>query len=271
MTHKASYIGHLGSMVPLACLAGLTEVTERTATVHEGLAGRRRVYRSPASRRAWACDLTGTPTDLGTLAEVEATMPGPLWMVTCPAQISNVLTPAASMLEGWTYSAGVSGDPGGPRESVDGTAGTSLLLSPDAATTYATSPTFPVIPGQPVMASAYARRGAGAGSLRLQWVDVSTETATDAEVTTIPTSSGPLPRYTAAVASVPAGQHAARIQVRGALLIARPAVTWTTQVQPWGPGQGADKVVLSPLSTSTQYAVLGSHYVTSQYTVQEVG
>lgn len=195
----------------------------------------------------------------------------PMHLVTPQAAVTNTLTPAASMWQGWTYSAGVTATPAGPVPTVDGQGATSVALAPNAQATYATSPTFPVVPGQPVTVSAYTRRGSGLGTLRLQWVDVGTGAATDASFVTMTASTGPLPRYTVSVPSVPAGQVAARIQIRGAILAANPAVTWTTGPQQWGAGQGCSAGILHGLSHSPSVAGLGNAHEEVSFTVSEVG
>lgn len=199
--------------------------------------------------------------------------PGPFVYVSADAPVVNMLTPAVASCDPLSIdsSAGPTNMPAGPLETPDGWAGRSIISSnPNQLMRFGEEFT-PVIAGTQVTGSAYLR-GEGA-SLRIYFFDshgaevgqyaVGSSRGLAAEVTRVWTT-----------ATVPVGAVSCRLRSMFATVGARPALTWSGSLLPWGDGQGCHKAVIHSASRSLVLASRepsGGRYSNLSFTVSEVG
>lgn len=210
------------------------------------LAGRRRAYISPTS-----------PEGVG-----------PAHWVTPYSQVTNLLPQrSVSGPHGW---AGGSRSQGGPVALADGMAASSIQAS---GTQH--SPLLPVVPGQSVTASVYARKStSAAGAFRLDWMGLGAaqngSPLSTAGSRAAVTTAAPLARLTVS-ATVPANVHLARLTLVGVPQYAMPAFTWTPEVQDRSAGQGCASVIVHGLQSTPTLARAGVAFEEVSFTVSEVG
>src|SRR5690606_22099774 len=112
----------------------------------------------------------------------------------------------------------------------------------------------PVLPGSRVTASAW---GGGAGRVRLTFLDAVGSQVLEANSPL----GGSVPVRAHVSAVVPTGAVSARFYVTASVSqVARPAITWTDSLQPYGDGQGCAKAVVHSVSRDQVLAVVGATY-----------
>lgn len=277
-----AWIGALGQMAYVKCPSALGRSTDRPTTYRTTLGGVRKAQIGPRVQRVLQVQHgLATPADVSAIEAMVAGEygPGPFWYVDPWAEVTNLLTPQASVLEVGTYLGGsgsVVTEGGGSRLD-DGTrAGRSVVVGSESDTVYLPRRTgyagydyVPVIPGVPVTASVYAS-GANA-SVRVQFLDAAgASTGNGAHVTS---AGGSTLTRCAVTATPPAGSVSAYIAVTGVVRFARPAITWTSEVMEWSPGNGVARCRVSGLNTSAIAAHKnnGGRLMSLDFTVTEVG
>lgn len=234
----AAYIGTTANLLPLEWVQSVRPHRAERYSFQQARA-RTWTFASRGSRpgdREWEVLLIASTPTLATLEglEVGEFGLGPFRWVPESAYITNACTPAQASLLGFS---------GGPLDVVDGRAGRSSP-GPAAATLAAG---VAVLPGQPVTISVDA---SGAST-----VTGTFRNATGSVVGTVSaTATGTLmQRVTATVPFAPATARTIDIEVSGHVAAARPQVTWTQGLRPWGPGGGADSVVIQSLDSTPRH------------------
>ena len=235
----AAYIGTTANLLPLEWVQGVRMSQGGRHSIQES-ASRSWVFVSHGSRRppsrTWEVTLIASAS---TLANLEALAngafgDGPFRWVPEGAYITNAATPAQSLLPD-----GV----GGSLAVVDGHVGRSSLGPGDATLAAGVA----VLPGQPVTISADA---SGAST-----VTGTFRNATGSVVGAISgTSVGALmQRVSATAPAAPSTARTIDVSISGHVAAARPQVTWTRRLQPWGPGGGATSVVIESLDSAPRH------------------
>lgn len=271
-----AYLGTLGRLVELKCPAEQSVSVSDGTTFEETLEGVIQAQVRPiAVRRQWGIGIsTVTPRDAASLLAFALGEwgRGPFVWVSADAPVTNLLSPDVSVC-GESAVLGATVSQAGPLVLPDGVAGRSLFNSNTAQNLYFGTATTPVMPGQPVTASAYLV-GAGA-RMGVNFHDASGAYISNA-FGSADGVAGSAKRLSVTVpaASVPA--NAASVAPFGgtATYGTRPAVTWTDQLFDWQPGEGCTKAVLTGLSKDVVLALRDpSHgrYANFSFAITEVG
>lgn len=253
------YLGTLGRLVELKCPSSQPVAVDDGTTFDRSLEGVVTAQVRAVRRRQWDVRIgLGTPADLANVLAFSAGEfgNGPFVWVSADAPVTNLLTPGVSTC-GPTADVGASVELGGPLALPDGSfAGRSLVNSNTAQNLYFGPATVPVLPGEPVTASAYL---VGAGSK----VGVNFHDAAGVYISSASsTASGVAGVATRLSVTATAPANAASCGPFGSATTqaARPAVTWTDQVFDWQPGEGCAKAVLSGVSRDILLALREPSY-----------
>jgi hypothetical protein len=277
-----AWVGPLGSLLPVEFTTGLERSAERPSSTRTTLGGRRKAQIGPRLHREIKVghDLVN-PEGIANLAAIVAGEfgPGPFCWVDEWAQVTNLLTPQASMLETGTWATSSSAQvavggsvllPGGGR------AGRSLVVNGSTDAVYfpyrdGVIDRIPVIPGRPVTASVYAL--GAVVNVRLTFVDAAGTGIYSASAVTNPGLAGPTLMRCSAFGVAPADAVSCYAAVTGATRIARPAVTWTPEVTPWHVGRGIPRAIVTALDESARLAgaASGRQWASADYAITEVG
>lgn len=265
------WIGHPGALLQLPDVEGtLTRKSERTVAYSVSAAGARRAY-LPARRaplREWTVSLPRLRPEEAAVLQGLLLQTDPPYMWVDPwSQVTNLLSPKASGLQ--------------TTIPVLAPVGRQPLAGGGYAPTGVANPTgdvvriepAPVVRERAVTISAYLASAAG-GRVAARFLDSNAATV-GAIVTSSPVvGTQTLQRASLTVAVPPVGAVAVEVQVTGATVIAQPAVTWTSELLPYGIGGGAPQVVVSGVDEAIQAAVrvaAGRRWADVSFTVSEVG
>lgn len=254
------YIGHPARMLPLLW-AEPAPVKRPTRYAVQEAAGKRWAFVSApamARRREWTLDMTGTQREMHSVLQLAAGYfgDGPWWLVTDEAAMTNVLTPAQSMLEGIANA--------GATDTVGGVSAVSVVGG--AAVTIADL--VPAIPGEPVTVSVDA---SGETVLTVQPV---TATGANVGAPRVVRANGKLmQRLHATIPALPAGARGVKIKAEGYTTLACPQVVWSAEPAAWDVGLGSDSVIIEELSsTHTGFEFYTRDWWrTMSLTIREVG
>ena len=233
----AGYIGAPARMLPLLW-ANPAPVKRPTRYAVQEAAGKRWAFVSaPAGARCreWTLDMTGTQREMHPVLQLAAGHfgDGPWWLVTDEAAMTNVLTPAQSMLEGIANA--------GAAETVDGVSALSVVGG--APVTIADL--VPAIPGEPVTVSVDA---SGATVLSVQ--PVNAEGFAVGPAKTVTATGELMQRIHATILALPAGARGVSIRARGYSALACPQVVWSEEPAAWDVGLGSDSVIIEESSST---------------------
>ena len=270
------YLGNLGRLVELKGPSSQSVAADDGYTFETTLEGRVKAQARAARPRKWSVDIgAATPADLANLLAFAAGEwgNGPFVWVSVDAPVTNLLTPEVSRCGPQAvFSSNVSRS--GPMALGNGQwSGASLTTSDPSGTLWvgASKAPVPVLPGQPVTASAYAI-GAGAKA-RLHWV-AADGSAMNGTVTSAGTGTAGTPQRLHATGTPPAGAVSCTMSTTRALQITRPAITWTKEPFDWHPGEGCQKAVIHGISRSVILALREpgyGRYSGASFTITEVG
>lgn len=270
------YLGELGRLVELKCPSSQSVSVEDGTTFETTLEGRVKAQARSARRRSWSVDIgAATPAEMASMLAFAGGEwgKGPFVWVSTDAPVTNLLPLEASLCGSQAiYSNTVSR--GGPMQLGDGTwAGSSLTTSDPTGTLWvgASKAPVPVLPGQPVTASAWVI-GAG-GKVRLHWV-AADGSAMAGTVTSSGTGAAGVPQRLSATGIPPAGAVSCTMSTTKATQITRPAITWTGAPFDWQPGEGCPKAVIHGLSRQIILALRDpsyGRYSNASFTITEVG
>ena len=270
------YLGSLGRLVELKCPASQSVSIDDGYSFQTTLEGRVKAQARTVRPRSWSVDIgAATPADLADLLAFAGGEwgNGPFVWVSTDAPVTNLLTPEVSLCGPQAvFSSTVSRT--GPMALGDGRfSGASLMTSDPNGTLWvaASKAPVPVLPGQPVTASAYVL-GAG-GKVRLHWV-AADGSAMNGTVTSAGTGTAGTPQRLHATGVPPVGAVSCTMSTTKALQITRPAITWTDKLFDWQPGEGCQKAVLHGLSRNLILALRDpsyGRYSSASFTITEVG
>ena len=272
-----AYLGEIGNLVEVQCAADLSTEVARPVRYQSTLGGATFAQVGPRTRRSWDVRLprTSTPADVATWqAFVEGEFGlGPWWFISDTAAVSNVISPRGSVLESDTSPAGTSPNGGRMRLPHGAVAGRSLLV--DSFTTLPLPwvdghERVPVVPGVPVTASAWVD---GAGAARMRIALYRADGSVSRQVSG---SNAPAPEPTRiSVTVTPTSDEVSCMIFMGgvtaAYRITRPAISYTSEAQPWSVGAGAPKVHVAAINQDATLAIEGRAMVGASLQVQEVG
>lgn len=257
----AGYIGQLGRMVKILWPTPVKVTNPTRYEVQSAPARRWAFVSSPASarRREWSLEVTSTNAETAELAQLVAGAfgDGPWVFVPDEATVTNVLTPAESMLSGVSNA--------GAADAVGGV-GARSHIGGDPITI---AEACPCIPGEPVTVT--VDMAGAAGVLSVQPVNAAGQSVGPA-VTARP-SGELMERVSVTMPALPLGACAVKIQTRGSTTVTRPQVTWTDGPVPWDMGAGAASVIIEEAQTTyTDYEFyLREMWRTMSLTIREVG
>ena len=277
------YLGTLGRMVPVGCVADQRVVSADRYAFQTTLEGRVKAQARPVGRRVWDLRLpqTSTPTDL---AQVEAFAhggwgPGPFRFVPTEAPITNLLPPDVAACKSHENPSVVIMD-GGPMVQPDGSWSPSSYMNPNPSLTMffgvADGPGFgpghaiPVLPGG-VVTAAVTLLGEAA-NVTLRFYDAADVNISTFESPVQATAGTPVRSFV--TGQVPSRAVACRITARNTVQGSMPQVTWTNGPVDWSGGRGCKAAVV--LGGSRDLVMSGHRgsdrtYEGLDFSVQEVG
>lgn len=233
------YVGFPGALMGLECVSSLG-MRRPGQTVFSTSAGGSVRALLPARRepRAWSVSTTLLrPDEVAPLMELITTtrlLPKVCW-VSPWAMVTNLLTPEASMMESsLTTTVGRFPLVEGGFVLQAGAAVPSIVTKVGAALVY---------PGLPVTVSIYAA-GDQPVLLTARLLDTNGGSVSTHPVSLPAPGLAALSRVSVTIPDVPVSAVMVAVEVQGATLLARPAVTWTGGVREWGIGDGCHSAVL---------------------------
>lgn len=267
------FLGSPGRMVELKCPTALRDQVSERYAFQTTLEGKVKAQVVPLQRRTWDVSLgrLASPDEVGTLLEFAngGWGRGPWWFVSTNAAVVNIMP--AHELSGLRETS--TNIPGGPmRLAGGGWAANSLALVSGSQIrwrhTAESDP--PVVPGVPVTGSAWLL--GNDADVGLQWLDASGGVITTHVSAPV---SASLEGVRASVTRMPPeGAVRVRLIARNAVRAARPAITYTNEVFPWGEGQGCQKAVVHAVNRDVTKAwdnPRTGRWSDLSFTVQEVG
>ena len=254
------YIGTPARMLPLLWANPAPVKRPTRYAVQEAAVKRWAFVSAPATarRREWTLDMTGTQREMHPVLQLVAGHfgNGPWWLVTDEAAMTNMLTPAQSMLQGIANA--------GAADTVDGVSAVSVVGG--APVTIADL--VPAIPGEPITVSVDA---SGDTVLTVQPVDAAGRAVGAAK--TAHADGNLMQRIHATILALPAGARGVAISARGYTTLACPQVVWSTEPAAWDVGLGSDSVIIEESSsTHTGFEFYTRDWWrTMSLTIREVG
>lgn len=268
------YLGNLGRLVEFKCPSSQSVNVDDGTVLKSALEGRVWAEVRPVRvARQWSVGVgAGTPADLANVLAISAGEfgRGPFVWVSADAPVTNLLTPDVSTC-GDSAMTGLAVEQAGPLTLADGVAGRSLLNNTPASPLYFGAAIVPVIPSEPVTASAYLV-GAGA-RMAVAFYDA----AGDFIYTTTGAAggvAGSAKRLSVTNLTPPSNAASCVPLGLSATYGARPAVTWTREMFDWQTGEGCPKAVVTGLSRDVILALREpsyGRYSSLSFSVTEVG
>lgn len=269
------YFGAKGRLIGVKCPSAQRVDDGERYQFTTTLEGKRKAQVLPgAHRRIWDLGLGNvtTPDQVAVLRDLAsgAWGHGPFVFVPAEGPDTNMLAPGVAACD---PVAGLNpeNEPDGPLLTEDGWAARSLSAIDPPGTIYfggtGPSASAPVIPGQPVTASAYIY-GAG-GIVNIAWLDATGQYLSQVNSSVAAAGHEAVRSYVTAVP--PAGAAWATVRARNAIRATMPALTWGDQLLPFADGRLAQKVVVDQVSSDLVYTLPGRTYQNLSFTVTEVG
>lgn len=267
---RTPLIGPPGGLIQLHGSSSVDVSRPGRVTKRVALSGRVTAQRGPAPRREWSVDVSSAyPEHFQALQQMEAGLlgPGPYSFYDEYAQVTNMLSPAQSVMSPGLWSGGAQGGAGTAGD------GTPYLRSITAGIGATVSLVDPVaVPGGfPLTVAAYLSTHP-ANSATLHFDEL------DPEGTVVGSHQASIGADQHAVrtnVSIVTGLRTVRIRVRvvGALMTSLPSVTLTDRPLPWGYGAGCHAATFELPGHSVQKAVPHPNGRRASYsmTVHELG
>ena len=256
----AGYIGELGKMHKILWPTPV-KVTSPTRYEVQSAPSRRWAFVTTpawARRREWSLDATGTNRELTGLSQLVAGAfgNGPWRFISDEAAVTNVLTPAESMLDGIANGGYVDGV-GGPAAASCVGGGEVIIAS-----------SVPVPDGSPVTVSVDA---SGDTVLTLQPVNAAGRPVGNARVERARRQV--MHRLQVTIPVFPAGAVALKVTASGYKTLCLPQVVWLDSCPRWDMGAGADSVIVEEATTTyTEHEFWTQDtWRTMSLTIMEVG
>ena len=260
------WLGHPGALLPIPDRAvSLSRSTERVNTFATSASGRRRAYQTArVGLREWKVSVSRLrPTESAVLHELLNDTDPPYVWVDPWSQVTNLMSPASALMQDCIPELAYLGR----QPLADGGFATTARANPEGDPV--TLAPAPVETGLPVTASAYL----SAGTVTVVFLDQAGATVSETQSEPV-IGVEALIRAHVSVLQVPAAAAAVALRIAGASVIARPAVTWTTELVDYGAGGGAAQVVLGAIEEAPVWAMTkatGQRWADTQFTVTEVG
>lgn len=254
----SGWIGTLGALSEVLWKVSLSESTPTRFTFQQA-AGRRWAFlASPSPRRSWNVEVKGTQEDTRALTQLAHAAPAePLVWVSEHAALTNVLTPAQSLL------AGVSN--AGAMVTSDGSIAPASVTVP---TRLVVAERVPVHPGKPF--SAAVEVSGLRAVLGVQLYNAAGRAV--GNLITATANSESTQRLVATTSEVPATAAWATLTVGGGRFT-RPSAVWTKTAAPWDVGRGATAVVVDGVETTFEdvHHATGAVWRSVSAKIEEVG
>lgn len=256
-----AYLGPEGALQALPYVGKLDATLTRAVTLRETVGGIRHAQIGPRVHTDWQASITGLrPNEVQALSLALASdnPAGLVWI--SPAGITQNAIPARRVQNPATGLAKAMAS----RTATDGT-----VLTPEelweGAEAASSSVWAYIVPGRAVCASAYCDDGL------LTLTFLGPDGGQVGAASTI--DPGPGLSRNAVIAQPPPGATRARLLV-SSTAFARPAITMTPFLKPWGPGVGTDRAIVQQASLSfqrTPYEVHGEARTTVTFDITEIG
>ena len=255
----SGWIGTLGALSEVLWKVSLSESTPARFAFQQA-AGRRWAFlASPTPRRSWSVEVKGTQEDTRALAQLaHAAQAEPLVWVSETAALTNILTPAQSLMVGISNR--------GPMVTSDGSlAVSSLGGSPRTVA----ADRVPVMPGKPFTATVEA---AGDGAILGVHMFNGAGVAVGATATAVARGAN-VQRLVVSIPSPPAAAAYATLTLAAGGQFSRLSATWTKDAPPWDVGMGATSVVIGDVETTVEdvHHASGAVWRSVSAKIEEVG
>lgn len=255
----SGWIGTLGALSGVLWKVSLSESTPTRFTFQQA-AGRRWAFlASPSPRRSWNVEVKGTQEDTRALTQLaHATPAEPLVWVSEAAALTNILTPAQSLMVGISNR--------GAMVTSDGSlAVSSLSGSPRTVA----ADRVPVMPGKPFTATVEA---AGNGAILGVQMFTAAGVAVGATATAVARGAN-VQRLVVSVPSPPAAAAYATLTLASGGQFSRLSATWTKDAPPWDVGMGAASVVIGDVEMTVEdvHHASGAVWRSVSAKIEEVG
>lgn len=264
-----TYLGPLGSLQRIEGVSAQPVSRERPMAVNMTMGGKRKGFLGVASRREWSVRVNvSDPLTLAGLSYLADFGQPPFVWLSPEATVTNVLSPRAAALQPGTYSNAIEG----PMVTLPGgLVARSVTPSGDYCTLSAMPGTngfepVPVVPGQPLTVSTWAR----GTNMRLILGWRGADGASLGSSNSVPATSSGWQRIFLTT-TPPALAAYATVQVFGAAAVAAPALTFSDRLLAFGPGAGCPKAMVTGLSEDVLLAVADSVLKSAAFNVLELG
>lgn len=265
-----AYLGTPGALFPVECEAATVEA-ETTYSFDTTLEGKRKGQYRKGRPRTWSVDMgLSSSEEVANIRAMDAGEygPGPFLWISEEAQATNALLPEVATC-GPAAAVGPTITVAGPLVLPNvGVSGRALTNSDPATAFDFGAVKSPVIPGQPVTASAWLV-GAGA-KLTIRWYDAA-GTLLGGTATSTASGVGASATRLSVTATPAAGAAFCLLRATGTTRAARPALTWSAGLAAWAPGGGCSAAVVSKLDNAP--VILGTTRSHSRvnFTITELG
>lgn len=255
----SGWIGTLGALSEVLWKVSLSESTPARFAFQQAAGKRWAFLASPAPRRSWSVEVKGTQEDTRALTQLAHAAPAePLIWVSETAALTNILTPAQSLMVGISNR--------GPMVTSDGSlAVSSLGGSPRTVA----ADRVPVMPGKPFTATVEA---AGDGAILGVQMFTAAGTAVGATATAVARGTN-VQRLVVSVPEPPATAAYATLTLAAGRQFSRLSATWTKDAPPWDVGMGAASVVIGDVETTIEdvHHASGAVWRSVSAKIEEVG
>lgn len=255
----SGWIGTLGALSEVLWKVSLSESVP-TRFAFQQAAGKRWAFlSSPAPRRSWSVEVKGTQEDTRALTQLAYAAPvEPLVWVSEAAALTNVLTPAQSLLAGISNRGAMVTSDGSV--AVSSLGGVSRVVAADRV---------PVMPGKPFTATVEA---AGNGAILGVQMFTATGTAVGATATAVARGAN-AQRLVVTVPVPPTAAAYATLTLAMGGQFSRLSATWTKDAPPWDVGMGASSVVIGDIETTIEdmHHASGAVWRSVSAKIEEVG
>lgn len=234
----SGWIGTLGALSEVLWKVSLSESTPARFAFQQAVGRRWAFLASPVPRRSWSVEVKGTQEDTRALAQLAHAAPAePLVWVSEAAALTNVLTPAQSLMVGISNRGAMVTSDGSV--AVSSLGGVSRVVAADRV---------PVMPGKPFTATVEA---AGNGAILGVQMFTAAGTAVGATATAVARGAN-TQRLVVSVPASPAAAAYATLTLASGGQFSRLSATWTKDAPPWDVGMGASSVVVGDVETTIE-------------------
>lgn len=255
----SGWIGTLGALSEVLWKVSLSESTPARFAFQQA-AGRRWAFlASPAPRRSWSVEVKGTQEDTRALTQLAHAAPAdPLVWVSEAAALTNILTPAQSLMVGISNR--------GAMVTSDGSLAVSSL---NGSPRTVAADRVPVMPGKPFTATVEA---AGNGAILGVQMFTAAGVAVGATATAVARGAN-VQRLVVSIPSPPAAAAYATLTLAMGGQFSRLSATWTKDAPPWDVGMGAASVVIGDVETTVEdvHHASGAVWRSVSAKIEEVG